>query len=56
MCDARYRESLLETIDVRMNERFARWERERSERMLRVVVVGMWVFAFASLAFAVAVS
>jgi type IV secretory pathway component VirB8 len=54
MCDARYRESLLETINARMEAKFARWERERTERIFRVVVVGIWIAAIASLVLAIA--
>lgn len=56
MCDDRYREPLLQSVDSRIDLKFARWESERTQGMFRVYVAALWVFAVASWVFAFSVS
>jgi hypothetical protein len=53
MCDARDRESLLETVDARMDAKFAQWDLERTKRMFRVVMPAMLI-VYAIVIFAIA--
>lgn len=55
MCDARYRETLLQRVDARIDLKFARWESERTERRFRVYMAALWIFAVATWIFAIAV-